>query len=91
MSVHDNRPDIPLTIQDVLDVVRDHYEGTDFDLTKGLASGNYVIVVGLVSLGGVAHLCDALWPCHLALGLCTPRTCYICEKQLPMPCRASDG
>lgn len=59
--MHDNRPDIPVTTQDVLDVVRDHYEGTDFDLTKGLASGNYVIVAGLVSLGGgVAHLCDAL-------------------------------
>lgn len=53
VSVHDDRPDISVTTQDVLDVVRDHYEGTDFDLSKGLASGNYAIIAGLVSRGGV--------------------------------------
>lgn len=33
------RPDKPVSTQDVWNVVRDHYEGTEFDLTAGLASG----------------------------------------------------
>ncbi|CAM9865180.1 unnamed protein product [Discosporangium mesarthrocarpum] len=35
------KPDFPVSTQDVMRVVRDHYEGTAFDLTKGLASGPY--------------------------------------------------
>jgi dipeptidase len=34
-------PDKLLSPQDVLSYVRDHYEGTAFDLTKGLAAGPY--------------------------------------------------
>ena len=30
-----------LTPQEVMDIQRDHYEGTQFDLTKGLAAGPY--------------------------------------------------
>lgn len=33
------RPDYPVSTQDVWNMVRDHYEGTEFDLTVGLASG----------------------------------------------------
>lgn len=33
------RPDSPVSTQDVWNVVRDHYEGTEFDLAVGLASG----------------------------------------------------
>lgn len=33
------RPDSPISTQDVWKVVRDHYEGTEFDLSVGLASG----------------------------------------------------
>ncbi|CAM9381692.1 unnamed protein product [Ascophyllum nodosum] len=34
------RPDEQVSVQDVIRVVRDHYEGTPFDLSKGLSSGD---------------------------------------------------
>ncbi|MCF8364247.1 MAG: C69 family dipeptidase [Bacteroidales bacterium] len=34
-------PDMKLTLQDVMDLVRDHYEGTDIDMTKGLDAGPF--------------------------------------------------
>lgn len=33
--------DKPLTAQEVMDLQRDHYEGTKYDLTQGLAAGPY--------------------------------------------------
>ncbi len=35
------RADSPLSAQDLMRIQRDHYEGTQFDLTQGLASGPY--------------------------------------------------
>lgn len=35
------KPENKLTIQDIMKIHRDHYEGTEFDLTKGLAAGPY--------------------------------------------------
>lgn len=35
------KPDKPLTMQDILVVLRDHYEGTPFDLTQGLSAGPF--------------------------------------------------
>lgn len=35
------KPDKPLTVRDAMDLHRDHYEGTEFDLTKGLAAGPF--------------------------------------------------
>ncbi len=35
------RPDEKLTRQDVMELYRDHYEGTEFDLTKGVAAGPF--------------------------------------------------
>ena len=35
------KPDRPLTLDDLKRMHRDHYEGTDFDLTKGVAAGPY--------------------------------------------------
>ena len=35
------KPDKKLTVADVISLYRDHYEGTEFDMTKGLASGPY--------------------------------------------------
>jgi len=35
------KPDKKLGLQDVFALVRDHYEGTEFDMTKGLAAGPY--------------------------------------------------
>ena len=29
------------SVQDLMDIQRDHYEGTEFDMTKGLAAGPY--------------------------------------------------
>eukprot|EP00981_Chlorochromonas_danica_P008430 scaffold2193_cov179-Ochromonas_danica.AAC.9 len=33
--------DKPLAVEDIIQMNRDHYEGTQFDLTKGLAAGPY--------------------------------------------------
>jgi dipeptidase len=35
------KPDKPLDTADVFSLVRDHYEGTPFDLTKGIAAGPF--------------------------------------------------
>ena len=35
------KPDVPLSLQDVMALHRDHYEGTRFDLTTGAASGAF--------------------------------------------------
>ena len=34
-------PDKKLSVADVIDLFRDHYEGTEFDLTEGLAAGPF--------------------------------------------------
>eukprot|EP00608_Synchroma_pusillum_P002118 CAMPEP_0198434438 /NCGR_PEP_ID=MMETSP1452-20131203/32680_1 /TAXON_ID=1181717 /ORGANISM="Synchroma pusillum, Strain CCMP3072" /LENGTH=37 /DNA_ID= /DNA_START= /DNA_END= /DNA_ORIENTATION= len=33
--------DYKLSVQDVMRINRDHYEGTKYDLTKGVAAGPY--------------------------------------------------
>ena len=35
------RPARPLQLEEVFDLYRDHYEGTQFDLTRGIAAGPY--------------------------------------------------
>jgi dipeptidase len=35
------KPKNPLSLRDVFALYRDHYEGTEFDLTKGIAAGPY--------------------------------------------------
>ncbi|MFH1868155.1 MAG: C69 family dipeptidase [Candidatus Omnitrophota bacterium] len=35
------KPDKKLTVQDVMALHRDHYEGTEFDMTQGLAAGPF--------------------------------------------------
>jgi len=35
------KPDKKLSVQDVITIKRDHYEGTEFDLTKGMAAGPF--------------------------------------------------
>jgi dipeptidase len=35
------KPEKTLSVQDIMQFNRDHYEGTEFDLTKGLAAGPY--------------------------------------------------
>lgn len=35
------KPDEPLSVEDVFSLMRDHYEGTDFDMTKGIDAGPY--------------------------------------------------
>lgn len=37
--VHVYRPDELVSTQDVLRIVRDHYEGTEFDMSQGIAAG----------------------------------------------------
>lgn len=35
------KPKVPLALKDVFSLYRDHYEGTEFDLTRGTAAGPY--------------------------------------------------
>ncbi len=35
------KPDKKLTVQDVIEFTRDHFEGTEWDMTKGLGAGPY--------------------------------------------------
>ena len=35
------KPDAPVTLEDVQRIHRDHYEGTEFDLTQGVAAGPF--------------------------------------------------
>ncbi|MCR4424867.1 MAG: C69 family dipeptidase [Firmicutes bacterium] len=35
------KPDKPVTVQDIMRINRDHYEGTEFDLTVGMAAGPF--------------------------------------------------
>ncbi len=35
------KPDKPVSVQDLMKYKKDHYEGTEFDLTKGLAAGPF--------------------------------------------------
>ncbi len=35
------KPDKKLSLKDVINIVRDHYEGTSFDMTKGLEAGPF--------------------------------------------------
>jgi len=35
------KPEIKLSVHDVMQLMRDHYEGTDLDMTKGIAAGPY--------------------------------------------------
>lgn len=35
------KPDKKLSVADVFDLMRDHYEGTDYDMTKGIDAGPY--------------------------------------------------
>jgi len=35
------KPDKKLSVQDVMNLMRDHFEGTEWDMTKGLAAGPY--------------------------------------------------
>ena len=35
------KPDAPLSVSDVMGLMRDHYEGTPYDMTKGLDAGPF--------------------------------------------------
>lgn len=35
------KPDKKVSVQDVISLMRDHFEGTDYDMTKGIAAGPY--------------------------------------------------
>jgi dipeptidase len=35
------KPDKKLSLHDVMDIMRDHYEGTEFDMTKGIDAGPF--------------------------------------------------
>lgn len=51
MPPYSVKPDKPLTYADVMALNRDHYEGSQFDLTRGLAAGPY----------GDPQVCVCVW------------------------------
>lgn len=37
------KPDVKLSVHDVMELMRDHFEGTDLDLSKGVGAGPYAL------------------------------------------------
>lgn len=54
------RPDEPVTTQDIMGLLRDHYEGTAFDLSKGLGAGEITFAHCLASKTECSQNCTAL-------------------------------
>lgn len=44
------KPDVPLSVQDIMNMNRDQYEGTDFDMTKGTDGGVRVRLCSLICI-----------------------------------------
>ncbi|ETV92170.1 hypothetical protein H310_13417 [Aphanomyces invadans] len=58
------RPDHPISVTDVFALLRDHYEGTPFDLTQGIAAGPW----GNPNRnGGTTHGIDGGWERAISL------------------------
>ncbi len=86
------KPDNKLSREDVMSLHRDHYEGTEFDLTKGVAAGPYGCpyrILGDYDAGGDVAKPDAkregAWERPLSVYYCT--YFFVCEgrKSLPDP------
>ena len=85
-------PDNKLSREDVMGLHRDHYEGTQFDMTKGVAAGPYGCPYRILgeydSSGDVADPTvkhEGAWERPLSVYYCT--YVYVCEgrKNLPDP------
>ena len=42
------KPDVPLTVQDIMNMNRDQYEGSPFDLTKGADGGMFLVLASVL-------------------------------------------
>jgi dipeptidase len=84
------KPDTKLTRQEVFDLLRDHYEGTPFDMSKGVAAGPYAcpyrILGAMDASGDVADPTkkrEGAWERPLSVYYCT--YVQICEGRKDMP------
>ncbi|WP_051305847.1 dipeptidase [Desulfogranum mediterraneum] len=84
------KPDQPVSRRQVLNLLRDHYEGTEFDMTKGVAAGPFGLPYRYLgpyeSAGDVAdpkehH--DGAWQRPLSVYYCTYS--FICEGRSWLP------
>jgi dipeptidase len=84
------KPDEKLAREDVMALHRDHYEGTEFDLTKGVAAGPfgcpYRILGEYDASGDVADPTkkrEGAWERPLSVYYCT--YVYVCEGRANLP------
>jgi len=84
------KPDRKLTRKDVMELYRDHYEGTEFDLTKGPAAGPFGCpyrFLGPYDAGGdVADPTvkrEGAWERALSVYYCT--YVFVCEGRSGLP------
>ena len=72
------KPDVPLTVQDIMNMNRDQYEGSAFDLTKGADGGTCTLSSYLLLIEGVTSFlidtfCFSSYSRHsFYLSLCHP-------------------
>merc|ERR1712178_222562 len=70
-------PKHSVTAQMVMDVLRDHYEGTAYDLTQGMAAGPF----GSPNRGASAHGTPGLW--ERAISMHRTSWSYVLEARPP--------
>lgn len=84
------KPDRKLTREDVMDLYRDHYEGTEFDLTRGQAAGPFGCPYRYLgdddAAGDVADPTakrEGAWERPLSVYYCT--YVFVCEGRSDLP------
>lgn len=85
------KPKKKLSIYDIMNLFRDHYEGTQFDLTKGIAAGpfgnpnRYLGLCDLPSLSSTEKTTQGAWERALSEPFC--KYCYVTQlrKNFPDP------
>jgi len=84
------QPDQKLSVRDVMMLYRDHYEGTEFDLTKGIAAGPfgnpnryYGPYDGQGDVGNPDRKLDGAWERPISVSYCGFTT--ICQGRADLP------
>ncbi len=84
------KPDQTLSVRDVMMLYRDHYEGTEFDLTKGIAAGPfgnpyrfYGPYDGHGDVGDPNRILEGAWERSISVSYCGYTT--ICQGRADLP------
>jgi len=77
------KPDQPVTAQMIMAIERDHYEGTEFDLTQGLAAGPFGAPDRWGTSGSAAPAGSTGWERAISLHRTVYSTVVVSRKNLP--------